>query len=317
MIGVPHIRFYGNDWFTGVAGLKADERGVYISMCVYIWTIGKRVPLDDAEAARSMALNFKSYQRLRDRLVVLGKLKRHVDGYGNDRAERELAAAQEAAGGHRRAESAAALGEPGRATPDTGSRQTVAPVAEARRPILNDGTSIDPMIDPMIDHGIDRQKTQCFLRATKEPEPEKKEIEEEAAQPRAAVPAAALPDLVDLSNRLTTICNGALASQAIAPGLASMSTPRMWLEAGCDLERDVIPTLTIAGKRYHGKRIRSWDYFTAMVAEAKARREKGLPDVSIGSAGHSGFGAQPNGNSKMTMREALVRRKAQQEAASG
>ena len=86
----PHIRFYAGDWFTGVAGLKADERGVLISMCVYIWTTGQRVPLDDAEAARRLCLQFNLYQRIRDKLLRLGKVTRHVDGYGNVRAEAEL-----------------------------------------------------------------------------------------------------------------------------------------------------------------------------------------------------------------------------------
>jgi uncharacterized protein YdaU (DUF1376 family) len=86
----PHVRFYAGDWFTGVVGLKADERGVYISMCVYIWTAGRRVPIDDAEAARRLCLQFNLYQRVRNRLLTLGKITYNDDGYGNQRAEAEL-----------------------------------------------------------------------------------------------------------------------------------------------------------------------------------------------------------------------------------
>lgn len=91
MSGVPpYVNFFGNDWFTGVIGLKADERGVYISMCVYIWTTGRRVPACDAEASRMMGLQFNNYQRVRDILLSKGKVQKHADGYGIKRAETEL-----------------------------------------------------------------------------------------------------------------------------------------------------------------------------------------------------------------------------------
>lgn len=113
----------------------------------------------------------------------------------------------------------------------------------------------------------------------------------------AAREVAAAPlkiDLGRLADQVTAACNGSLASQAIAPGLASMSIPLMWIENGADLERDVLPALTVAGKKYHGKGIRSWDYFTPMVAEAKAKREKGLPSVDVSARQHaSGYRMQP------------------------
>lgn len=94
---------------------------------------------------------------------------------------------------------------------------------------------------------------------------------------------AALPnsDLNALTDRLISSCNGALDNPVNCLGLLNLSTPRMWLESGCDLERDVIPTLEAIGKRDHGKRIRSWDYFTNAVAQAKAKRLAGMPAIAI------------------------------------
>ena len=77
-----------------------------------------------------------------------------------------------------------------------------------------------------------------------------------------------------------------MASQAIAPGLAAMAIPEMWLDCGADLERDVLPTVRRLALKRPGGRIKSWDYFTDAVAEAKARRERGLPSIA--------FGAQPS-----------------------
>jgi hypothetical protein len=112
-----------------------------------------------------------------------------------------------------------------------------------------------------------------------------------AAREVAAAPLKV--DLGRLAEQVTAACNGSLASQAIAPGLASMSIPLMWIEHGADLDRDVLPALTVAGKKYHGKGIRSWDYFTPMVAEAKAKREKGLPAVDVSTRAPSGYRSQP------------------------
>lgn len=74
-------------------------------------------------------------------------------------------------------------------------------------------------------------------------------------------------------------CNGSLDNPVNCMGLLSVATPLMWLKEGADLDLDVIPTLKAADKKYHGKRIKNWSYFTPMVAEAKAKREAGLPSV--------------------------------------
>jgi uncharacterized protein YdaU (DUF1376 family) len=101
---------------------------------------------------------------------------------------------------------------------------------------------------------------------------------------------AALPnaDLKALTDRLISSCNGALDNPVNCLGLLNLSTPRMWLDSGCDLERDVIPTLEAIGKRDHGKRIRSWDYFTNAVAQAKAKRLAGMPSVTVKPTASSG-----------------------------
>lgn len=98
----------------------------------------------------------------------------------------------------------------------------------------------------------------------------------------AALPAAP-SGLADLHDRLVNACNGSLDNPANCLGLLSMATPQMWLERGADLERDVIPTLEAAGKKYHGKRIRDWNYFTPMVADAVEKRKAVMPKGS-GSA---------------------------------
>lgn len=80
---------------------------------------------------------------------------------------------------------------------------------------------------------------------------------------------------------MTEAAGPCLDNPANCMGLLTSGTPQMWLNQGCDLERDVLPVLRAAAVKHAGKRIRDWGYFTAMIAEAKARRERGLPPVTV------------------------------------
>jgi hypothetical protein len=92
-------------------------------------------------------------------------------------------------------------------------------------------------------------------------------------------------ELAGISERLIRAAGDCLDNPANCSGLIGLAVPRMWLDGGCDLELDVIPTLEAVGKRDRGKRIRSWDYFTQAVVDAKARRERGLPPPSADGNG--------------------------------
>lgn len=91
-------------------------------------------------------------------------------------------------------------------------------------------------------------------------------------QPSRAVPTSKA-DLDALEAKLLDACNGALDDPVNCLGLSNLSIPQSWIREGLDLDLDILPGLRAAGKRYHGKRIRSWDYFTDMLRDGKARRE--------------------------------------------
>ena len=105
-----------------------------------------------------------------------------------------------------------------------------------------------------------------------------------ATRPREAAVALSI-DAKQLCDRLLAVCNGALDNPVNCQGLLNVAIPIMWIERGCDLDRDILPTLAAAGQRYHGKRIKNWSYFTGMVADAKAAREKGLPAPNLTTGG--------------------------------
>lgn len=105
------------------------------------------------------------------------------------------------------------------------------------------------------------------------------DLEEEKSSAVARARESCAAPTVDL-DRLMEACEGALDNPANCMGLLTSTTPIMWLESGCDLDRDVLPTLEAAGKKHHGKRIRSWDYFTGAITEARDRRLRGLPPIA-------------------------------------
>ncbi len=90
-------------------------------------------------------------------------------------------------------------------------------------------------------------------------------------------------DLDEVYNKLLVACNGALDNPVNCQGLLSLVAPQMWLDQGCDLERDILPAVKAVAKKNHGKRLRTWNYFTEAVKEARDVRLKGLGPVPITS----------------------------------
>jgi uncharacterized protein YdaU (DUF1376 family) len=89
---------YPTDWRSGCMGLSLEQQGLYIAICMFQAETGRRVPLDDSQAARMLGgINVNQYRKVLGQLVIKGKVKRHEDGYGNDRIELETKAAQSAA----------------------------------------------------------------------------------------------------------------------------------------------------------------------------------------------------------------------------
>jgi len=127
-----------------------------------------------------------------------------------------------------------------------------------------------------------RAETPCNAHVTQRnaPDKEKDTDKKEVVQSRASAPAAALPErFVD---RMVEAAGGCLAEPCNSQGLLTEATPVMWLESGCDFERDVLPTLRAASVSRKGKRIKTWAYFTNMIAEAKAKRLAGMPTFDVG-----------------------------------
>lgn len=74
MSGDPWFRFFPSDWISGVSGLSAAERGVYVTLLAIMYDHGAPVFRDDARLSRQCGLPKAGFVRALDGLIKTGKI---------------------------------------------------------------------------------------------------------------------------------------------------------------------------------------------------------------------------------------------------
>ena len=91
MSGLTFVKLYVNDWADGtVYDLTAEEEGVYMRSCVYMWRSGECIPGDDRHAARLLNLQIQKYQKVMTSLIDKGKMTRGQGVVFNERVLEEV-----------------------------------------------------------------------------------------------------------------------------------------------------------------------------------------------------------------------------------
>ena len=240
----PFLKFYSGDWIAGTLNLSFEEKGFYLECLLRMWERKSGLPNDDRWLASALNCNPRTVRKLKASLIASGKLVIDGDCIINPRLMRDI-------------------GQRGsvRIRPELEPNSTrIGAEFEANEPKNPTITTHAP--------------ARVFHI------PEARDQKEEIVAATASRGAAELPTDEDLEKNLIEACNGSLDNPVNCLGLLSLATPKMWIAQGCDLEADILPTLRAAGRKYHGKRIRDWGYFTGMVTDAKAKRERGLPEPS-------------------------------------
>jgi hypothetical protein len=262
MSGVDHVRFYASKWRSGCLMLSIEAEGLYIRIASFRWDAGVKVPCDRKKASLLLRVNYNKYIKVLDELIAQKLVRETDDGLVIERAETEYQAAVGAMQTKRvsrpeadRKEGTAAEGQPGatgdhtvNVTPQVTPLVTgvVTPPVEAKNDQSNQGASID----------TDRE------------EGKKKES--------GVVDASAM-------NRVLNEARPILRDGGMSAGLmGSASEIAKWLQAGCDLEMDVLPIIRAAVAK--GGVVGSWKFFTQAVVNAKAAREIPLPGASKDAA---------------------------------
>ena len=263
MSGTRFVRFYPSDWRSGCIGLTLEQEGLYVRVCAFIYESNRRLPFDDSHAAKVMGCHTNAYRKVRDQLVAIGKLVEREDGYSVPRAEKELAAAANAQGEKARQADQASGRDTGKDT-----------VGDTRQ---------DTPTDTPIEFSENANEINGPLKSLNELSRIGKEsINNNSVSHSVAARSGRAVPSVDM-DRLIQACNGALDNPVNCQGLLTAATPIMWLESGCDMDRDIIPTLEAIGRKRHGARIRSWEYFSQPIADARDKRLRGMPEPSAAS----------------------------------
>jgi uncharacterized protein YdaU (DUF1376 family) len=231
---------YVGDYLSDTAHLTAEEHGAYLLLIMAYWQAGRSLPNDPKRLALIARVPNERWTDVERTLQQFFNVT--PTEWQHERIEAELERYRDKVEKAKKAGKASAR-----------KRKATDVPTDAQRPHQQTPNYPDPSSYPK----------------------EKNTISSEPSTPRESCAAPK----VDL-DRLVKACNGALDNPANCMGLLTSATPIMWLESGCDLDRDVLPTLEAAGKKHHGKRIRSWDYFTGAITEARDRRLRGLPPLA-------------------------------------
>ncbi len=333
---LTYVQWHIRDFLQGVRGMKADQIGIYTIVLLLIYDSMGMLRDDDKFVAGHCQIDVRTYRKIREQLIGIGKVY-EADGYlYNNRAQAEIAKFCESARKKRDAalareekkrqeaakraadeklneqslRTAGAQRAQGVRTACTQLAQTAhTPRSENQENInKNNGAQTRALAEPS---------------TYKEKEKEKEiDLREERKIQQPAAPWAAWTDVEfrDFVKRLEAEAGDALANPAGAAGLLNISPIYAWLQAGADPEFDIVPAVRmVAGmaRSRNTQKIRSWEYFNTAVADCKDRRARGLPAVEVRTKpGHKPPTDSYAGLSR-EQRERIERRKAAEAAGGG
>ena len=254
----PYMPLYTTDWRDGMRGLTFEQQGFYAYLLTIMWERGGRIPADDLALSAMTGADRRMVRRLKAALIAAGKIELDGDQLVNPRMERERT-----------------VGQPSVALPAEVSEKSPRSLREVAGNVPENAakSSLAHAYTKPSQAKEGKLESCSSLSSTRE--------NRDRGPPAAAADRV---DLIDLGRKLLEAGEGAVASPAACPGLMHVGAVVGWLEAGADLEIDVLPTIRAVSARHRGKPpIKAWAYFAGAVADAKSAREAGLPRVDPGA----------------------------------
>jgi uncharacterized protein YdaU (DUF1376 family) len=280
--------------------MKADQIGIYTIVLLLIYDSMGMLRDDDKFVAGHCQIDVRTYRKIREQLIEVGKVY-EADGYlYNNRAQAEIAKFCESA--KKKREAAIAREEKKRqdaakrAADEKLNEHNLRTVGAQRAQGVRTAcaqlaqTAHTPRSENPKNVNENNGATTTalpVLSTYKEKEKEKeREVREERKIQQPLAPWAAWTDVEfrDFVKRLEAEAGDALANPAGAAGLLNISPIVAWLQAGADPEYDIVTAVRMVSGQTRAKgmqRIRSWEYFNTAVADCKDRRARGLPAVEV------------------------------------
>jgi uncharacterized protein YdaU (DUF1376 family) len=266
-----YIKLHVGDFLKSVRGMSMNQIGFYIVALLNMYDEGGDIADDnDRAGAIRIGCDIRLYKRMKAELIAEKRIVVRPNGrLTNYRTAREMVKFFQDA--KRRSDVAAEREASKVATQQQPNSKAVANQHLSEKPNKNKGTKPDDWSN---------LKPRAIEEGKKESQSQPTEAQQLAAALRKPK-VFSKEEINHLEERILSACNGSLASEAIAPGLRSMSTPLNWIECGADLERDIVPALTRMAHSKKGGKISSWDYFSRGVADERDKRLAGLPPTPL------------------------------------
>jgi uncharacterized protein YdaU (DUF1376 family) len=276
------------DYCEATAGMPHEVERLYFRMLMKMLSRESGLPDDDRDNSRTFGYDIRAYRKLKAKLLAWPNAIYIEDGLlKNARIEADLVEYRERRGQAAKNGSRGGIAKAQAGEDRPGSSAEVQPKFDGSSP------EVRPKSPPISYTTVAENNDLPLASPSPSPSPSPLDTTGEGGVSSTARGAVLRFDLAVLSRRLFEAADGALASEAVAPGLAAMTIPQMWIDSGADLERDILPTVCAIAAKRRGARIKTWNYFTDAIAEAKAVRERGLPEVSATASAASTSGGMP------------------------
>jgi len=250
---LPWFKFYQEKWLEDTRVLTPEARGLYVDVLALIYKAGGPIDDDVGRIAHYMHVHVRVWKRVRSALLAHGFLYLAEGKLHQKRAQSVLA-------------------ERGQAAEEEADESPIIPGLFA---------------DHSATKGPKLEKKSNVIKADFAQSQSSKSLEIDrspiASVVSVASAATTLPwglTLKELSDRLLEAGGEAMVSQASHPGIILVHDAMPWHTAGCDLELDVLPVIRSKAANRPARSINTWRYFSKAIAEAKGRREAGLPAVA-------------------------------------
>ena len=249
---LPWFKFYQEKWLEDTRVLTPEARGLYVDVLALIYKAGGPIDDDVGRVAHYMHVHVRVWKRVRSALLAHGFLYLAEGKLHQKRAQSVLA-------------------ERGQAAEEEADESPIIPGLFA---------------DHSATKGPKLGKKSNVIKADFAQSQSSKSLDIEVETPTKVESVAsgkttllAGLTLKEFSDKLMEAGGSALANPASYPSILMVQTPIAWLNGGCDLELDILPTIRAKAASRPPGSISTWNYLTKAVAEAKARREAGLPPV--------------------------------------
>jgi uncharacterized protein YdaU (DUF1376 family) len=237
---LPWFKCYQDKWLEDTRDLPPDLRGIYFDCLCLMYKYSGPLRDDPHWVSHQMHVSVRVWKRAREALIEQKFLFETPEGLVNKRASNELENRSEV--------------QTKRQISGSKSRRKT----EFNSENANEYNEADQANAP--------------IRARIELEEEREEIEEKQLPSSSINPAPTDDDCLGFSDdelfrKLSEAAGDLLVRDSSS--LGRLDVPKRWIREGCDLERDVLPSLRLVATRRPARSVRSWRYFSAEVMETK------------------------------------------------